>query len=330
MNLIRTVFSYVRQSQGMVLSLLLLLLPLLTACSDERSSFLNPAGPIAAAQRTHLIEVVAWTMIAVLPVFILVPLILWRYRYSNKKARYAPGWQFSAVLDLVMWMVPLVIVSVLSMLLWKSTRELDPYQPIASVEAPLEVQVVGLNWKWLFIYPEQGIATVNELAIPVGASVSLELTTDTVMQSFIIPALAGQIYAMPGMRTRLHVLADAPGRLEGENTQFNGVGFTTQKFSVLAQTSADFAAWIATVKKLGVPLDTVTYGQLAVASTGAQAHDALGSPRMPDGVIYFDRVVPGLFGRVLRRYSQGSAVPPAQQPGAEGYIPPAAPEGERQ
>ena len=306
------------------LGLGVLALLLLSGCSDQRNSFLDPGGPIAAAQRAHMLEVVAWTMIAILPVFILVPLMFWRYRYRNKKARYTPDWEFSGWLDLVMWGGPFVIVAVLSTQLWKSTHALDPYKPIASAEAPVNVQVVGLDWKWLFIYPDLGIATVNELAFPVGASVAMDLTTDTVMQSLMIPALAGQIYAMPGMRTKLHVLADETGRFEGENTQFSGKGFTKQKFEAIAVTSGDFALWVAKVKADGVPLDTATYDQLATASTGAQAHDALGSPKMPEGVLYFSEVEAALFATVLGRYTQGTAVPSALQPGAVGYTPQAA------
>lgn len=300
--------------------LLLLVAATLVGCSEQRASFLDPAGPIAAAQRAHLIEVVAWTMIALLPVFILVPMMLWRYRYRNTKARYTPNWAFSGWLDLVMWGVPFVIVAVLSTKLWLSTKALDPYKPIASAEAPLGVQVVGLNWKWLFIYPDLGIATVNQLAFPVETSVSLDLTTDTVMQSFMISALAGQIYTMPGMRTKLHVLADTPGTFEGMNTQFNGVGFTEQKFDAVAMTSEAFTEWVASVKSNGVPLDAQTYGLLGASSTGAQVYEAIGTSEMPAGVVYFNQVTPDFFKKVIGRYHEGEPILPENQPGATGYV----------
>lgn len=300
-------------------SLLLLAAVTLAGCSEQRTSFLDPAGPIAAAQRAHLIDVVAWTMIAILPVFILVPIIIWRYRYRNTKARYTPNWEFSGWLDLVMWGVPFVIVAVLSTKLWFSTKALDPYKPIASAEAPLYVQVVGLDWKWLFIYPDLGIATVNQLAFPVGASVSLDLTTDTVMQSFMISALAGQVYTMPGMRTKLHVLADTLGTFEGENTQFNGVGFTEQKFDAVAMTLEAFTEWVAKVRSDGVALDTQTYGLLGASSTGAQVYEAIGTSVMPAGVVYFNQVTPDLFKKIIGRYHGGGPVLPADQPGAAGY-----------
>lgn len=296
------------------------LLVLLTACSDRRSSFLDPAGPIAAAQRAHLLEVVAWTMIAILPVFILVPLLLWRYRYRNDRARYTPDWQFSGLLDLVMWGGPLVIVTVLSVLLWRSTHALDPYKPLPG-DAPIRVEVIGLDWKWLFIYPDLGIATVNDLAFPAGTPVALDLTTDTVMQSFMIPALAGQIYAMPGMRTKLHVLAETTGVFEGENTQWSGSGFPHQKFETHAMTPEAFADWVAQVRADGVPLDMAGYGRLAAGSTGAEAHEEFGTEAMPAGVIWYGTVAPDLFAHVLHRYMQGTPVPPARQPGATGYDP---------
>lgn len=316
-----------KQSRIFLLGLGLLTL---AACSEVRGSFLDPAGPIASAQRDHLIAVFWWTMIAIIPVFVLVPLMLWRYRYKNHKARYTPDWEFSGILDVLMWGVPFIIIAVLSTQLWQSTHALDPYKPIASDQPPMNVQVVGLDWKWLFIYPDLGIATVNELAFPVETSVGLELTSDTVMQSLMISALAGQIYVMPGMQTQLHVLADETGTFEGENTQFTGVGFTQQKFNALAMTPEDFTAWVEQVRNNGVALDAVTYGQLAIASTGAQAHDALGNTQMPQDVIYFNSVDPNLFSDVVGRYMQGTAVPPERQPGAVGYVPPTTNDGASQ
>lgn len=313
--------SFVSAAQKLKLSSLGAVVLLLAACSKERSSFLDPAGPIAAAQRAHMLEVIAWTMIAILPVFLLVPVLFWRYRYRNHKARYTPDWEFSNWLDVLMWGVPFIIIAVLSTQLWRSTHALDPYKPIASSNAAVNVQVVGLDWKWLFIYPDLGIATVNELAFPVDTPVAMDLTTDTVMQSMLIPALAGQIYAMPGMRTELHVLADETGSFLGENTQFTGVGFTEQKFEAISMTPEDFADWVSIVRANGIVLDAATYGQLAVGSTGVQAHNALGSQQMPEGVLYFNAVAPTLFENVLGRYTDGTAVPPALQPGAVGYVP---------
>ncbi len=206
-------------------------------------SFMDPQGPIAAVQRTHMLRATALIMIAVIPVLVLVPLIALRYRRrKNSSAAYRPDWDFSARLEFMMWGVPVVIVALLSFYLWKATHRLDPYAAPFGQEPALRVQVVGLDWKWLFIYPDLGIASVGELGIPVKQQVAMTLTTDTVMQSFMIPALAGQIYAMPGMTTQLHLVADTPETMQGENTQYNGRGFTKQKFATRAMQPDDFNA----------------------------------------------------------------------------------------
>lgn len=293
----------------------------LAACSSSRDTFLIPGGPVAAAQRAEFFHIIGWTMIAILPVFVLVPLLLWRYRYRNEKARYTPDWERSSILEILMWGVPLIIVAVLSVQLYRTTHELDPTKTLASDNPPLRVQVVGLDWKWLFIYPDLGIATVNQLAFPENTSVALDLTTDTVMQSLLISSLAGQIYAMPGMRTRLHILAEAPGVFEGENTQFNGTGFPAQKFQAIAMTQEAFDAWIRSVKADGAPLTAEGYARLAQASTGAEARAEMGGAGGPVDAIHFSSVEGDLFGAILRRYTSGAAVPPAGQPGAVGYDP---------
>ncbi len=293
-------------------------------CSATPDSFLSPGGPIAAMQRAELFKILGWTLIAILPVFGLVPILLWRYRYRNRKARYTPDWDSSTLLEVLMWGVPLVIVVILSMQLYRTTFALDPYKPVASDNPPLRVEVVGLDWKWLFIYPDLGIATVNELAFPEDTSVALDLTTDTVMQSFLVSALAGQIYAMPGMRTRLHILADEPGRFEGENTQFNGIGFPAQRFQAIAMTPEGFKAWVEQVRSAGRKLNTDSYAVLAEASTGAQAQQRMGVEGLPAGVVHFSSVQGDFFKTVLHRYMHGAPVPPAVQPGAAGYDPQAA------
>ncbi|MCB1740815.1 MAG: cytochrome ubiquinol oxidase subunit II [Gammaproteobacteria bacterium] len=286
-------------------------------------SFLDPAGPVAMAQRSHLMAVVALTLVAVLPVIVLVPFILWRYRSSNRKARYAPQWDRSGKLELLLWGVPFLIVTVLSVLLWRSTLELDPYKPVGT-ETPLRVEVIGLDWKWLFLYPDLGIATVGELVLPARRPVQLTLTADTVMQSFIVPALAGQIYAMPGMTTRLNLEADAPGNFKGANIQYNGAGFHAQRFRVKALSVEDFSAWRQQVRSSPTVLGQHNYAQLAQRSTAVQAQEAFGMTGLPAGTLHFRLTDGGLFRRVLQRYRSGSPVSAARQPGSAVY----APEGE--
>ncbi|AWZ01352.1 cytochrome bo(3) ubiquinol oxidase subunit 2 [Rhodobiaceae bacterium] len=292
---------------------------LLSGCVQGEASFMSPQGPVAAAQKAHLIRVTAITMIAVLPVLILVPWFLWRYRYKNTNARYTPDWEFSGPLDVVMWGVPILIIVVLSVQLWSATKALDPYRPIDPAEGDFRVQVIGLDWKWLFIYPDLGIATVGEVAFPVGEPVGFEMTSDTVMQSFAIGALAGQIYVMPGMSTTLHVEADQPGTFEGENMQFSGVGFADQKFQAMAMTPAEFDAWVAQVRADGVALDADSYRALAAPSTKAQAQTALAVPARPGGVIYFNNIPADFLATVRDRYTSGKPVDATQQPGSPTY-----------
>ncbi|MXO67010.1 cytochrome c oxidase subunit II [Altericroceibacterium endophyticum] len=245
-------------------------------------SFLQPMGPIAQEQYDHLLRVIGITMVVILPVLIGVPLILWRYRYSRPRGAYTPEWEFSKKLEYALWGVPVLVVILLASWLWYSTEKLDPYEPLGP--EPLQVQAIGLDWKWLFIYPEEGIATVDELAVPVGRPVELTLTTDTVMQSLLIAPLTGQIYAMPGMTTKLNFSATRTGEAEGENTQFNGDGFGRQKFTVRALAPADYEAWVASSKD-GLALDEETYATLRRRTVLADARGDLGLNKRAQPII---------------------------------------------
>jgi len=283
------------------------------------ASFLDPAGPIAEAQKNHFIWVTLITLIVVLPAIILTPYWAWRYRYGTKKVPYKPKWAFSWLLEILIWGVPVIIVIILSINIWQSAHQLDPYRPIASEQKPLRIEVVGLNWKWLFIYPDQGIATVGEMAIPINRPVEIDLTTDTVMQSFWIPALGSQIYAMPGMRTKLNLIASKLGQFRGLNTQYNGMGFEHQKFLTLSLKPQDFQNWVDQVKAKGVPLTKNSYGTLAMQSTRAEAFTALGTTSMPPNDLYFSSIPPHLFKTIIERYTSGHPIPPSEQPGSKAY-----------
>lgn len=297
-------------------ALALLMLVAQSGAAPSADSFLTPLGPVADAQLTHLIRVTLITLIAIVPVLVGVPLILWRYRRGNKRAAYRPDWTFSKPLEIAMWGVPVVIVAILGFWLWHQTAKLDPYKALGP--EPLQVQVVGLDWKWLFIYPDQGVASVGELAIPVGRPVSLNLTTDTVMQSFFISALAGQIYAMPGMETRLNLLADRPGAAEGENTQYNGIGFAGQKFGLQALSKTDWQAWLARARATGMPLNAASYARLARRGSLDDAREAL-APAQNGGPLLFKLTQQDLFERIVHRYHQGKRVTARAQPGAPAY-----------
>ena len=267
---------------------LIAIVSLLGGCDALRLGAMHAAGPIADTQR-HLYFVLAIVLIFVAgPVLILTPLIAWHYRLSNKDNAYRPKWDFSWWLEGLIWLPPAGIVIGLSFLLWNYTHRLDPYNPITTSQQPLEIQAVALDWKWLFIYPDAHVATVNQLAIPAGRPVHISLTSGTVMQSMLIPRLAGQIYAMAGMRTQLNIAASRPGIYRGENTQYNGDGFAREKFDVIALPSAGYHRWLQRVRGARHPLDQAAYGQFFAKTTPAQP-------------IYYSAVPDALFRKIMTR-----------------------------
>ena len=259
---------------------------LLSGCGAFDFGVMHHAGPITGGQ-WHLFSLVAISLVFVAgPVLLLTPIIAWHYRLSNTHNAYRPNWTFSWTLEGFIWIPPIGIVIGLSFLLWHYTHTLDPYRPIASNRPALEVQAVGLDWKWLFIYPDEGIAAVNLMVIPVGRPVHISLTSGTVMQALLIPQLSGQIYAMSGMKTQINFAAARPGVFRGENTQFNGAGFQNEKFNVIALPNADYNRWVAGVRASAHPLDATAYGELFRKS----------SPPQP---IVFSSVPQLLFQRIL-------------------------------
>ena len=239
----------------------------LAACSDH--GFLAASGPIAAAQRDHFVSIIGWMMIVILPVFIGLPIVLWRYRANRPRGAYRPDWQNSRLLEVLAWGVPALIVAVLAVGLWTTTTRLDPYAPVPGSEnqTPLTVEVIAMDWKFLFVYPDYGIGTADELVIPVGRPVRFRLTSQSVMQSFMIPRLGGQIYAMAGMVTELNLQADEQGTFTGRNTQYNGTGFADQSFKTRAVAPVAFADWVASVRENGETLDPDRFAALARPTT---------------------------------------------------------------
>ncbi|MGH8316678.1 MAG: cytochrome ubiquinol oxidase subunit II [Steroidobacteraceae bacterium] len=283
---------------------------IVSACSsDSHLSFLDPQGPIAAAQRWHFFEAIAvLTIFVALPIFVLTPWFAWRYRYGVKKPRYAPKWDFSRPLEIMAWGGPVVIVVLLAIIVWRDTHALDPYKPLASDQPALHVQVIGYDWKWLFIYPDQGVASIGVLALPAGRPVAMQLTSATVMQSFFIPALGSQIYAMGGMVTQLHLEAAKLGRFMGENTMYNGNGFHQQQFTAVAMAPADFEVWVRKVRADGTPLNDRTLQAISQRSTRAQLIAALPHTKSSDGGIDFTGVGPGLFKDVVKATMEGKKI----------------------
>ncbi len=238
---------------------------LLTGCKLE---ILNPKGMVAASEMRLLIDSVLLMCIIVVPVLVMVVVIGWIYRSKNKDAEYKPNWGHSYAIEIACWSVPCAIIIVLATMTWVSSHKLDPYKPIViKGKEPVEIQVIALDWKWLFIYPKQGIATVNYFRIPVNTPIRFHITADAPMNSFAIPQLAGQIYAMGAMGTRLSLVADEPGVYNGFSTNYSGDGFAGMQFKVYAGSDADFTKWVATVKKANQTLDIQSYVALARPST---------------------------------------------------------------
>jgi cytochrome o ubiquinol oxidase subunit 2 len=263
---------------------------LLSGCDFE---ILDPKGSVGVAAKS-LIAVSTWAMLLiVVPVIVLTLVFAWHYRASNKSAQYLPKWAHSTKIEVVIWTVPTLIIIFLAVLTWKTTHELDPYKPLDSDVKPITVEVVSLDWKWLFIYPELGIASLNELAIPVGTPVNFRITSDSVMNSFFIPRLGSQIYAMAGMQTKLHLIADEPGTYVGVSANFSGKGFSDMKFNTLATSAEQFNAWVAKVKASANRLDPATYGTVA-------------TPSEKQPVEYFSYVDSNLFRNIIAKYNAGN------------------------
>lgn len=277
-----------------LLSLVLSLPLVLGGCAALQLGVVNHAGPVAAEQWRLYLIVGAVLVFVAGPVLLLVPLVAWHYRLSNKDDAYRPDWGFSWPLEILVWIPPIGIVIGLAFLLWSATHRLDPYRPLTAAQPPVEVQVVALDWKWLFIYPDEGVATVNQLVIPVGRPVHLSLTSGTVMQSLLIPQLAGQIYAMAGMKTQLNLAASRRGVFRGQNTQFNGRGFQDQKFDVIATDAAAYARWLVRVKASGRPLDQSNLARVTARSVEPK-------PQL------FSRVPPNLFRSLMVASTQETA-----------------------
>jgi len=249
-------------------------------------ALLDPKGPIGMDER-WIIEVAGGLMLlVVVPVIVLSIVIPWRYRASNKKAEYRPEWSHSNKIEAVMWSIPIAIVSVLAVICWRTSHELDPFKPIASTHKPVHIEAVAMNWKWLFIYPGRHVATVNEVAMPVGVPVVFHITSATVMNSFFIPRLGSQIYAMANMQTADNLVASAPGTYRGISANFNGDGFSSMTFKVKAMSRGHFNQWLAKAASSGQTLD-------------ASAYRALEKPSENVPVSYYSHVMPGLFKQIL-------------------------------
>lgn len=251
---------------GLILAIAGGLTALLLYVTRYDISVLSPKGKIADEQYELIVLTALLSLIIVVPVFALTFFIAWKYRASNKKAKYSPDWDGNRWLEGVWWLVPFALISVLAVITWRSSHALDPYRPIDSDKKALTVQVVALEWKWLFIYPEQGIATVNHLQIPEDTPINFEITADAPMNSFWIPKLGGQIYAMAGMTTKLHLMANDKGEYPGSSANISGEGFADMQFITKVTSEQEFSDWAKGVGRGNVQLDRDSYNALAEPS----------------------------------------------------------------
>jgi cytochrome o ubiquinol oxidase subunit II len=235
----------------------------LAGCTE---GVLDPKGPIAAAERLIMLNSTGIMLAIVIPTMLATLGVAYWFRASNERARYRPDFAYSGRLELLVWSIPIMTILLVGGVAWLSSYDLDPPKAIASAQKPVRVQVVSLDWKWLFIYPDQGIATVNQLTVPVGTPISFELTSSGVMNSFFVPQLGGQIYTMAGMVTRLHLQADHTGTYRGMSANYSGAGFSDMYFKVDAVAAERFAQWVAATRTAGPVLDAQAYADLAKPS----------------------------------------------------------------
>ncbi len=265
---------------------------------------MNPFGDIATQQANLIVTATVLMLLIIVPVIFLSLFFAWRYRASNTSATYAPDWDHSTKLELLIWGAPLLIIIALGTVTWISTHKLDPYRPLDRIGEnrpvtpdmkPLVVEVVSLDWKWVFFYPEQGIATVNELAAPVDRPITFKLTSGNVMNTFYVPALAGMIYTMPGMETKLHAVINKAGVYDGMSAHYSGAGFSGMRFKFHGLSNADFEQWIAKNKASGETLSRAEYLKLE-------------QPTAFESVRRYAKVEPDLFHAVVNRCVDSSKI----------------------
>jgi cytochrome o ubiquinol oxidase subunit 2 len=256
---------------------------MLLASCDE--GVLDPHGPVGKAERVILYDSTAIMLAVVIPVIVLTLVFAWWFRARNKRAHYRPDWEYSGRIEMIIWSIPTLVVLFLGGIAWTGSHDLDPAVPLEESSAPLDIEVISVDWRWLFIYPHEGIASLNRLVVPARVPLRFRLTSTTVMNSFFVPQLGTQIYTMPNMVTRLNLEADQPGIFEGLSAQFSGDGFSDMRFDLVSTDTDAFKDWVNTTKTQGGVLDARTFEELA-------------RPAKADGVQTYAQVSPGLFDSV--------------------------------
>jgi cytochrome o ubiquinol oxidase subunit 2 len=237
----------------------------LTGCSGV----LDPQGPVGAAQRIILLDATVIMLAIVVPTIIATIAFAWWFRSSNTRATYMPEWSYSGAIELVVWSIPILVIMFLSGIIWIGSNQLDPFRPLDSDAPPFEIQGVSLDWKWLFIYPEQSVAAVNELVVPANRPLHFSLTSASVLNVFFVPQLGSMIYTMNGMTTQLNLKADREGDFYGRSAHFSGDGFPDMEFTLHAVSEHDFNDWLARTKSTGPTLDQNSYAVLSLPSMAA-------------------------------------------------------------
>jgi cytochrome o ubiquinol oxidase subunit II len=264
---------------------------LLASCNQ---GVLDPRGPVGKAERIILFDSTAIMLAVVIPVIVFTLVFAWWFRARNKRARYRPDWEYSGRIEMIIWSIPALIILFLGGIAWTGSHDLDPPVPLAGSAAPLDIEVVSLDWRWLFIYPHEGIASLNRLVVPAGVPLRFRLTSTTVMNSFFVPQLGSQIYAMPNMVTRLNLEADQPGTFEGLSAQFSGDGFSDMRFDLVSTEAGAFKDWVNATKTQGGVLD-------------ARAFEELVRPAKAEGVQTYAEVSEGLFDEISSGHMAAAA-----------------------
>jgi len=279
----------------------ILLLASLGGCKE---GVLDPHGPVSAAEKLILLNSLGIMLAIVIPTILATLGVAWWFRASNSKATYLPDWEYSGRIEMIVWAIPVMVVLLLGGISWVGSHDLDPPKPLESTVKPITVEVVSLDWKWLFIYPDQGVASVNKLVVPAGTPINFKLTSASVWNSFFVPQLGSQIYTMAGMTTRLNLMADKPGIYPGLSAHFSGDGFSDMRFNVDALTPALFASWVAHAKGQGPMLDAAGYGALAPQSKAVAPYSYRG-------------VTPGLFDMIVAQKATPAGAPTSGYPNAQ-------------
>jgi cytochrome o ubiquinol oxidase subunit II len=270
---------------------------MMTASCGE--GVLDPHGPVGKAERVILYDSTAIMLAVIIPVIVLTLVFAWWFRARNKQARYRPDFEYSGRIEMIIWSIPALVILFLGGIAWTGSHDLDPPAPLKESTAPLDIEVISLDWRWLFIYPHEGIASLNRLVVPAGVPLRFRLTSTTVMNSFFVPQLGTQIYTMPNMVTRLNLEADRPGTFEGLSAQFSGDGFSDMRFDLVATNAEAFKDWINTAKTQGGLLDASTFEEL---NRPAKAGGAQTYAQVSEGL--FDKISSGHMAAVSPQRGQ--------------------------